>query len=1020
VAVANKNPEICIAVDSNGSMSAWALENVGNSTADKPSVFNIAQVSSPEFAQLGGLVSIGDAPHLEVQTFCDAKTGDLHVLVHSFDGRIGILSSSVADLLDPTINDRRMNLNSIWSGHSESIRKIIRNFSGRAVVSRTTAGESIVWKHRLQEKATYGLGLNRHSVIPEHGHVHRICVFRKGRFVVTLQHDSVSLWDCRAKNALQLGQAPYRISGNPLCLIILPRPQIKDYTTAHIATVTSERKGIVWEVSLPRYFDEPDSTEGGKISEYCRFTLDAPEDLAYVLPVDPAGSTPIASGFLDVFSRDVAISYTAAGRVEFWTARVDLQQRGVDWLSTSYTETSISEPSLVSGSMLKKAALVNSSRSMLTIWDIGGSRLEFEADYASSDVIRDLDWTSTPDSQSILAVGFQFRVLLLSQMRFDYLNKGPAWATIREISIRDFTPHPIGDSAWLGDGNLVIGAGHQMFVHDRLFGVSESLASNMRMPRRKDGTFDLFQAVQRFNGPLPVFHPQFLSQCILSGKNDMVRSILIALHKTLKYHVPGDRVDDYLGLDPNDFYTAVKVPNASKGNAGTGFLDRNGDEADDETFSDKTAVMINEKLTQMSIPQLSGHEQIQLADIIECVSLVERHRRSMDENGARFMLFFRQHALRKGRTNEMQLSWREINWAFHSTSQDILVDFVSRQYHSSMLWDHARESGLFMWLSDSSALKAQFEIIARNEYTKSDTRNPVDASLFYLALGKKAVLQGLWRIAHGNREQAATQKLLANNFNDPKWKTTALKNAYALLSKRRFAYAASFFLLADHLEDAVEVCLRQLKDMQLAIAVCRVHGGDHGPVMTKLLKEEVLPLAAQEGNRWLASWAFWMLGRKDMAVRALITPVYALVETPCSPDMRSRLFLADDPALVVLYSQLRQKTLQTLRGASKVMPKVEWEFVLHSAKLYDRMGCDLLGLDLVRNWEFQKISSAGLGGDVNPLKLLRRRSSLVVDDLPTSNLHKIAVQNGAGKAVKAPPTTFEEPDASSLLDSFGF
>lgn len=75
-------------------------------------------------------------------------------------------------------------------------------------------------------------------------------------------------------------------------------------------------------------------------------------------------------------------------------------------------------------------------------------------------------------------------------------------------------------------------------------------------------------------------------------------------------------------------------------------------------------------------------------------------------------------------------------------------------------------------------------------------------------------------------------------------------------------------------------------------------------------------------------------------------PVYALLETPCSPDIRSRLFLTDDPALVVLYSQLRQRTLQTLRGASRVTPKVEWEFVLHSAKLYDRMGCDLLGLDL--------------------------------------------------------------------------
>lgn len=58
--------------------------------------------------------------------------------------------------------------------------------------------------------------------------------------------------------------------------------------------------------------------------------------------------------------------------------------------------------------------------------------------------------------------------------------------------------------------------------------------------------------------------------------------------------------------------------------------------------------------------------------------------------------------------------------------------------------------------------------------------------------------------------------------------------------------------------------------MQLAIAITRVYEGDNGPVLRKLLQDEVLPLAAQEGNRWLASWAFWMMGRKDMAVRALI------------------------------------------------------------------------------------------------------------------------------------------------------
>lgn len=168
-------------------------------------------------------------------------------------------------------------------------------------------------------------------------------------------------------------------------------------------------------------------------------------------------------------------------------------------------------------------------------------------------------------------------------------------------------------------------------------------------------------------------------------------------------------------------------------------------------------------------------------------------------------------------------------------------------------------------------------------------KNPVDCSLYYLALRKKTVLQGLWRMASWNREQGATSKLLANNFEDPKWKTSALKNAYALLSKRRFGkhlikpwlllkrssdkcteYSAAFFLLADRLQDAVNVCLNQLKDLQLAIAITRVYEGDHGPVLRRLLEEEVLNIAAQEGNRWLASWAFWMLHRRDMAVRALI------------------------------------------------------------------------------------------------------------------------------------------------------
>ncbi|KAI6086637.1 regulator of V-ATPase in vacuolar membrane protein [Hypoxylon rubiginosum] len=1023
LSIANRDTEICVIFNGRGCMSSWALENVSSKSKGVRNVDNIAYVKSKDF---DFIATSTDESHVEILSYCNKNAGNLHMLFHHFDGRVEVFQSSLADFLDPTTHAKtRMIPRATWSGHSAPVKKIVRNFSGRAVISRTENGESIVWRHAAGPLRTR---LLRHNVIPEKRHIHRICLIRGGRFVVFLHHESISVWDCTSRAHTLLADCKFNVRGKPLCVLVLPRERADDESVAHIATITSEQQGIVWELHLPLGNNNDNTaktqTNGYEryLREFCTFQLDDAGDLAYVLPVDPAGSSPVISGFLDVFARDVAVSYTYGGRVEFWTARVSRERSRVEWLSTSSMETGVSEPALVSGSTMKKAALVNKARSELTIWDIRGARLEYKQDFENQNTVQDLDWTSTPDSQSILAVGFPYRIILLSQMRFDYLNKGPAWAPIREISIRDFTPHPIGDSTWLSDGNLVIGAGNQLFLYDRTFETTDRLVSSARVPHRKDGTRDLFDVIQRLNGPLPIFHPQFLSQCILSGKHVLVRRILLALNYILKYHVEGDVIDDYLGLDLAEFYMTTTTSIATNGNDSSYIMTQMPSD-DNEVFTEELAMAICEKLQRITIPQLSGHEQIQLLDIVECAGVVEKQRRSMDENGARFMLLFRQHALRKGRTNEIHMSWREINWAYHSTSQDILTDFVSRQYHGTMLWENVRESGIFMWLADETAVKTQFEIVARNEYTKSEMKNPVDCSLFYLALRKKTVLQGLWRMASWNREQGATQRLLANNFADPKWRTTALKNAYALLSKRRFAYAAAFFLLADHLQDAVNVCLNQIKDLQLAIAITRVYEGDNGPTLRRLLENEVLTIAAQEGNRWLASWAFWMLKRRDMAVRALITPVYTLLETPASPNnLKAKLFLTDDPALAVLYSQLRQKTLQTLRGASKVMPRTEWEFVLHNARLYDRMGCDLLGLDLVRNWEFLRHTSptiTGLGGEIDPRKLLRRRSSLIVQDLPVSPVAPGDMKTG-GHTVKPPPSVFEEPDANSLLDSFGF
>lgn len=1064
--VAHRSPEICVVLDNRGNMSAWGFENVGARSKKITDVFNIAHVDGLHLHFAKEPQPLED--NVQFYALIGDKPGDdFTILSHHFDGRIEWLESRIDYLFDPSPQPQRIQRKAMWTGHSHAIKKVNRTASGRALVSRTITDECIVW---LQRPSDNGMTLHRHSSVNVTEHIHRTALLQEGNFLIFLHHNEISLWDTRGHQALEVTRCAYTLQGKPLCLIVVPETEVGG-RCLHIATISSDMKGICWEITLPLLGRDPIAgrklssvvvnghTNGHpriSIAQHSTFDLGSGDDLAFVLPVDPAGSAPVISGFLDTFARDIAISYSKSGVIKSWTARVNAEKQRLDWLMTSEVETSISDPSLASGTSIRKAALVDADRTTLTIWNTRSAQLEYEEKFEGNGVIQDLDWSSTPDNQSILAVGFPHRIVVYAQLRYDYLNAGPSWVQIRDIRIRDITPHPIGDSVWLGSGNLVIGAGNQLFIQDEHVQVSEAMFPSLRTIARKTAEIDIFTAVSRLNGPLPVYHPQLLSQCVLAGKLLLVQRILIRLYQKLKFWIEGEELESSLGFLPDEFSEDETHMTALKKETHSSYADFSEDN-EPEALTEEVAANLKDLLTTKQIPLLSSREQFHLADIVECIGMVEKHRRSIDDNAGRFLLFFRQHILSKG--HQGPISWREIIWAFHSGSQDILVDLVSRHFNGKMMWQHAKECGVFMWLTDINALRSQFEVIARNEYTKTEEKNPVDCALYYLALRKKPVLLGLWRIATWSREQGATHRLLSNNFNEERWKTAALKNAYALMGRRRFEYAASFFLLADHLQDAVSVLHNQLGDTQLAIAVARVYGGDDSPVLLNFLRDKILPQAAREGNRWLATWAYWLLNRRDTAVQALITPLHRLTALPETPNLKAKSYLTDDPALVVLYKQLRDKSLQTLKGAMGIKGREEWDFVMHTSALYGRMGCDVLALDLVKTWEFLLPAPppSALNKDhgmqpqnaaFDPRKLLRRRSSLVVADLPAVREHgKIGIEDGVDERddeddgggeddetdgdddvvhkkqdVKKmpPPTQFKEPDANSLLDAFGF
>ena len=49
--------------------------------------------------------------------------------------------------------------------------------------------------------------------------------------------------------------------------------------------------------------------------------------------------------------------------------------------------------------------------------------------------VQDLDWTTTSDLQSVLAVGFPHQVVLICEQRMSYSEKGPGWAPFITINL---------------------------------------------------------------------------------------------------------------------------------------------------------------------------------------------------------------------------------------------------------------------------------------------------------------------------------------------------------------------------------------------------------------------------------------------------------------------------------------------------------------------------------------------------------------------------------------------------------
>ncbi|EQC36557.1 hypothetical protein SDRG_06005 [Saprolegnia diclina VS20] len=200
-------------------------------------------------------------------------------------------------------------------------------------------------------------------------------------------------------------------------------------------------------------------------------------------------------------------------------------------------------------------------------------------------------------------------------------------------------------------------------------------------------------------------------------------------------------------------------------------------------------------------------------------------------------------------------------------------------------WTEMRDLRLPFWLDDLAKLREKTEQVAQSAYAAS--KDPFDVALYYVLLGKTRLLAGLFRLAKENK----IADLLTNDFDDDRWRTAAIKNAFVLKSKGRYMLAATFFLLGSKIYEAAAMAEAADPTLVLSLLICKLAEADaRGPITTQVLNNMVLSRAKACGDVYLEALAQLLLTGEFPYMTLLTPPTTAM---RCGFDTTSTMYWRD-------------------------------------------------------------------------------------------------------------------------------
>lgn len=417
---------------------------------------------------------------------------------------------------------------------------------------------------------------------------------------------------------------------------------------------------------------------------------------------------------------------------------------------------------------------------------------------------------------------------------------------------------------------------------------------------------------------LPFYHPQILIELLNAGEFLLIERNLRYLLELLKGLGDLDEIKAGTNLSIVDPLTLADLLQGMPDL----MLDPAPDKSNEPVFGTKEKSLLAQYLSKVQLPAMESVDTLYLMAILDTYAEVQATQGGIDNAGAKFLLSAKINTF-VAKSSPLQskgMSSYELAWALHSESEEAMIDTLLGPTPD---WAACNRIGIGFWLKSPTVLRGLFDKLCKSAFLKN--RDPNDAALYYLALNKKSALTALFKATKDDK----LVNFFNQNFMEQRWKTAALKNAYALQAKHRFELSAAFFLLGGALSDAVATCIQKLNDPQLALCIARLQEGEEGPVWKKTLQDHVLKPSIAEDDRVLASLCYWLLRDYKSAVLTL-KESEAEASGTLKPFLPSSLFLFRH---LVGHVQLRDVSAEV---------KDDAVLVRHCASVYSRSGCSIL------------------------------------------------------------------------------